>query len=174
MLFRSPYLVFAIASAVITIAGHSRMGSLESLANSPLHHRVAMAAITYATYLRKMFWPDDLSVYYPYRFSFAASELLVSAAIVGGVLLVSLMQFRRRPALSLGWLWFLGVMFPMIGLIQAGPQQMGDRFMYIPSIGLFIVIAAALGRLAGIGIPVRTSQVLLPCLLLALCIVGSR
>lgn len=169
-----PFFALAAVSSWITVLGHSRMGSLEGLGTSSLGHRVAMAVISYGSYVRKFVWPSDLAVYYPYRYSFGAGELAWSLLLVGGMTAVAVAQLFRRPMLAMGWFWFLGVLFPTIGIVQAGPQQMGDRFVYIPCVGLFAVLAAGVGtwvaRRPGM---IRGAQVV-GGILLVTCVVVSR
>ena len=141
---KAPYFLLAGISSVITVVGHSRLESLGSVSGSPLGHRVGMAIISYATYLKKFVWPNDLAVYYPYRDAFDPWELGLCALVVAGLTAFSLAQLRRRPVFAVGWFWFLGVLFPTVGIVQAGPQWMADRFFYHPAIGLGIFWAGAL------------------------------
>jgi tetratricopeptide (TPR) repeat protein len=102
---------------------------------------VENAIVSYAMYIVKMFWPSGLALFYPYPL--ALSPLLVAGSLLG---LIATTVFVVRattkyPYLTVGWLWYLGSLVPVIGLIQAGDQARADRFTYVPLIGLFIMIA---------------------------------
>jgi tetratricopeptide (TPR) repeat protein len=107
----------------------------------PLALRVEDALVSYVIYIGKMFWPSGLAVLYPYP----TGSLGLPAALAGIALLaitaVAIWLARSRPYLIVGWLWYLITLAPVIGLIQAGPQARADRYMYIPMIGLSIMLA---------------------------------
>jgi len=130
----------------------------QSLQAVPVPLRLANALAAYGSYLWRTIWPVDLAVLYP-----LPKELPLSAAICCGLILValSLVFFHKRhqtPALLLGWLWFLGTLIPVIGLVQVGAQSMADRYTYLPLIGLFI---AAVWGLKEIPHPMSTGFALL-------------
>ena len=110
--------------------------------------RLANAAIVYAKYLAMTIWPADLAVYYPYDFHpspwQAVGAALLLLAVTGG----AVWYIRRTPYLAVGWLWYLGTLVPVIGLVQVGSQAMADRYCYIPSIGIFLAFVWAVGDLA--------------------------
>lgn len=113
------------AGAVIHIAWSSR------LSNVP---------VAYVRYLSKTFWPADLAIYYPYVYDWSAATIAGCTLLLLLVSGLALGQIRQRAWLMAGWFWFLGTLFPVIGIVQAGMQSMADRYTYLPSIGLFIVI----------------------------------
>src|SRR5205814_8315377 len=93
------------------------------------------------------FWPNDLAVYYPFpETGIPAWQIIGAALLVIGITGFCFFQRKTRPYLIVGWLWFLGTLIPVIGLLQAGGQTMADRYFYIPSIGLFIAIVFEIGR----------------------------
>jgi len=108
--------------------------------------RLANALVSYVRYIGKMLWPQDLAVLYPHP-----GRALALWQIAGAGLLICLISFlviragRRLPYLAVGWLWYLGTLVPVIGLVQVGAQAMADRFTYIPLIGLFIITAWGVG-----------------------------
>jgi len=113
-----------------------------------LSGRIGNALVSYVRYLGKMIWPEHLAFFYPYPGPWIAHEQTWTAWQVGGaaillalITLVAVGQARRRPFLMVGWLWFLGTLVPVIGLVQAGGQSMADRYTYIPLIGVFVMIA---------------------------------
>src|SRR5207302_4994831 len=86
-------------------------------------------------------WPSGLAVFYPYRSEWPVWQVAGAAVLLMGVTILALVQMRRRPYLLVGWLWFLGMLFPVSGVVQAGSQAMADRFTYLPLIGLFVMVA---------------------------------
>jgi tetratricopeptide (TPR) repeat protein len=107
----------------------------------PLGARAANAVIAYAGYIGKMFWPTNLTIFYPLSDSFPFWQVAGVAALLLGVSVIVLIQIQRRPYLAVGWFWYIGTLVPVIGLVQVGGQAMADRYTYIPLIGLFIMIA---------------------------------
>ena len=139
LLEKLPFFVLAGAAAVVTVVAHRELGADWS-ARIPWEWRVGNALVSYVRYLGKAFWPTHLSVYYPHPGAWPAWAILGSLLVL---LLVSgwvIWRARKAPYLVTGWLWFLGVLVPMIGIIQAGGQAMADRFAYVPLIGLFIMV----------------------------------
>jgi protein O-mannosyl-transferase len=141
LLEKLPLLELSIASAVITIVAQYRAGSMTGPHWQPFPARVENAIVAYVRYLGKAIWPSHLAIMYPHPGStlklwqvFGALVLLI--AITAAVIA----QRHRRRYLLVGWLWFLGTLVPMIGLVQVGTQAMADRYAYLPFIGLFIMI----------------------------------
>jgi hypothetical protein len=135
-----PLFVLAAASCLITVLAQEGSGSLMPLAIRPLDVRIANTLVAYVKYLVKMFWP------YPMIFFYPLAPVPWWEAVWAGLALIALTVFvlygaRRHPYLAVGWLWFLGTLVPVIGLIQVGGQAMADRYTYVPLIGLFIVVA---------------------------------
>jgi len=135
--------LFALSGAVsvMTFWTAKEMGGVISLGRVPFLHRLKNAIVSYGEYLRKMFLPGDLSVFYPYR-----EVIPLFHAVFWGAALVlftffALRSMRKRPYAIVGWLWYLGVLFPVIGLVQAGEQGMADRYTYVSLIGISIILA---------------------------------
>ncbi len=134
-----PLLVLAGASSVITVLAQKASGAVGT-SPFPFSSRLQNAIYSYAMYLRKAVWPSDLTVFYPFagqslsiwRIALASAFLVAATAIV--------IKFRSRGYLLAGWLWFLGTLVPVIGVIQVGSQAMADRYAYIPLIGIFVMI----------------------------------
>ena len=143
VLEKLPLLAMAAASSASTYWAQKAGGAL-IVADDRLSPaiRVDNAIISYVTYIRKMFWPQDMAIFYPHPMGH-----IPAWQIAGGlILLVSLtvLSFRlgrRHPYLTVGWLWYLGTLVPMIGLVQVGKAAMADRYTYISYIGLFIILA---------------------------------
>lgn len=140
LLEKIPFFALAAASSAITIWAHRRLGIVSSEDMNPLETRLINALMSYARYLRKVFWPDDLAVFYPYVPGWPAEQLLAGVVLLAGISFLVFRLRERQPYLVLGWCWFLGMLVPTIGLIQVGSQSMADRFIYVPLLGVFIMV----------------------------------
>ena len=125
-----------VASYQIQIYDHS----LRSAETHPIPLRLANAVVSYVRYLYFTLWPVKLSIFYPYR-AWSTAQVTGAALVLIAITAVTLWQRRRRPHLLIGWLWFVGMMVPAIGIIQSGSQSMADRYTYLPLVGVFIMIA---------------------------------
>jgi len=142
-----PLFALVAASAMITFIAQSHGGAVRTLAHAPIGVRLPNALVSYAKYLLLTFWPNDLAVYYPFA-GIPAWEIIDAAFLLIGITVFCLFQRRSRPYLIMGWLWFLGTLVPVIGLVQVGGQIMADRYFYIPSIGLFIALVFGFADIA--------------------------
>jgi cytochrome c-type biogenesis protein CcmH/NrfG len=132
-----PFLILSIVFAVVTmVAARSDVASLTTL---PIPQRLGNSVVSYFLYVAKTIWPENMMVLYPYEFHWAAWQIIASGLFVVAVSVTALRLRRTRPYFLLGWLWYFGILFPVIGLVQAGTQRMADRYTYIPSIGLFVI-----------------------------------
>jgi protein O-mannosyl-transferase len=173
-LLREKLPLFAIvaASAVITTLAQSHGGAVRTFQEFPIALRVVNAVVSYVKYLLFTFWPNDLAVYYPYTTAGTpAWQIICAAFLLIGITALCFFQSRKQSGyLVVGWLWFLGTLVPVIGIVQVGGQTMADRYFYIPSIGLFIVIAFGLADFArswGVAPSVRTGIAVAVLLILA-------
>ena len=138
-----PLLALSAASAVITMRAQQSGGAVRSAAEFSLGTRFGNAIYSYAMYLWKMLWPLRLAPLYPHPGnSLAVWQVLVATLVLVGVTVV-VIKFHSRRYLLVGWLWFLGTLVPVIGLVQVGEAAMADRYAYIPLIGIFTMIAFA-------------------------------
>jgi tetratricopeptide (TPR) repeat protein len=134
-----PLVFLALLSCVITFVVKQQGGSVEAV---PLDMRISNAAIAYLGYIAKTFWPAGLAVMYPYPLSAPPVwQPFVCALVLAGATAGAVYLGRRHRYLPVGWLWYLGTLVPVIGLVQVGYQASADRYTYLPSIGLYIVIA---------------------------------
>lgn len=135
-----PFFLCSLASSAITIYAQSKGGAVSELEVIPMAARVENALLSYVKYLWKTVWPTDLAVYYPLPSTFSLAQ--VSAAFLTLVLLSAFVIRARRshPYVAVGWGWYLVTLLPVIGIIQVGDQSMADRYSYLPSIGLFIIL----------------------------------
>ncbi len=114
----------------------------------PMSLRLANAVVSYIKYAGLIVWPQQLAVYYPFPQSIPVWQVVVAAGLILAVCGVSLMNFKRRPYLFVGWFWFLGTLVPAIGIVQAGLwPALADRWVYTPMIGILIMVAWEGGRL---------------------------
>lgn len=144
VLEKAPLFALAAAACVVTLYVQQAAGLVKSGPDRPLATRLENASVSYAFYISKMFWPADLAVFYPYAGrALPAWKLIASALLLGAVSLgvAAAVYYRRWPYLAVGWLWYLGTLVPMIGLIQPGLHAATDRYTYIPLIGLEIALA---------------------------------
>ena len=132
-----PFFAFAGASCVITYLSQ-REEAVSTLENVPLELRLSNAVVSYARYLFKMIWPIDLAAIYPMPQQWPA-PIVAGAGVLLLFLSWSAWRWRREhPHLLVGWLWYLGTLVPVIGLVQVGSQAMADRYTYIPQIGILM------------------------------------
>ena len=143
-----PFLALAVAASVITFVVQKREGALLAAESLPLSARSGNALISYVRYLGKFFWPTDLAIYYPYPGHWPMAKVLMAGGLILGLSVLFLAQRRRFPFVLMGWLWFVGMLVPVIGLVQAGSQAMADRYTYLPSLGLLMLAVWAAFELA--------------------------
>jgi len=149
LLEKMPLLALAAASSVVTYCVQHSAGSMVFGDAIPLDIRAENVAAAYAGYLGKALWPTHLAVFYPYPREVAL--WYVHAAALAAVTVLVVRAARARPYLVVGWLWYLGMLVPVIGLVQVGAQAMADRYTYMPLIGIFIIVVwGAADLLAGV------------------------
>jgi tetratricopeptide (TPR) repeat protein len=141
LLEKLPFLALSAAVCVVTYVAHAQAKAVVSFGAIPLAMRVENTLVSYCVYIAKMFWPTGLAVFYPYPKSPLAGPAILAAIGLAAVTAAAMWGARQRPYLIVGWLWYLVTLVPVIGLIQAGQQARADRYMYIPMIGLSIVLA---------------------------------
>ncbi len=140
LLEKVPLLLVAAAVSVATI--FAQEPALEAAQNWPLRWRVENALVTIWIYVRQMFWPTNLAVFYPHPKGSLSLALVVLALAALLVVSVAVFVFRKKhPYLVTGWFWYLGMLVPVIGLVQVGWQGHADRYTYLPQIGLYLLIA---------------------------------
>jgi len=136
-----PFVVLSSLFSALAFFAQKSEGSVGALSVLPADARIANALVSYVGYIVKMFLPFNLSVFYPHPFTFPLWQVAGAAALLVSVSAFVFLNFRQKPYLVTGWLWYLGTLVPVIGLVQVGSQAMADRYTYIPFIGLFIIIA---------------------------------
>jgi len=135
-----PLFLISIVSCGITLYVQEIGGSIASLEAYPLYVRIANVLVSYASYMGKIIWPCCMAVFYPHP-----DKLTMHKVVIAFLLFVSLNGFaiksmKNHPWATVGWLWYIGTLVPVIGLVQVGLQSRADRYTYLPYIGLFIII----------------------------------
>lgn len=136
-----PLLAMSVGSCLVTV--DAQQAALSAIPVG-LHFRVLNALLSYFSYVLKMFWPTNLSAFYPHPLYPTADTLVIAEALgVGSIIVIItflVIRERNHPYLAVGWFWYLGTLVPVIGLMQVGGQGMADRYTYVPLIGLFMAI----------------------------------
>jgi protein O-mannosyl-transferase len=165
-----PLIVLAIASSAVTIGVQLHGGSVVKMDSIPLSSRVASALTSYVAYLGNMLWPANLSAFYPYG-SPSILWVVVCILTLVGVSVFAVRSAPRQPHILVGWIWYLVMLVPVIGLIQVGTQAKADRYTYLPLIGLFVIIAWSVpeivGRVRRSSIPLAIAGGVVICMLAA-------
>jgi tetratricopeptide (TPR) repeat protein len=144
-----PLFALVSVSCVITVLAQSQSGAVAPLEVFPLPVRIANSLLAYVTYLSKMVWPINLTVFYPHVGALMSAVHSIAAGLLLVILTVLVLgPGRRLPYLAVGWLWYLGTLVPVIGLVQVGSQAMADRYTYVPLIGLFLMLVWGVSDLA--------------------------
>ena len=134
-----PLLILSVLSCVVTLVVQKSGGAVMDLATFPFRHRVENSMVSYVTYIEKLFWPLRLALFYPHH-DFSTSTVVGSTFALIGITGLAISVAKKRPYFIVGWLWYVGSLFPAIGIVQAGEQAMADRYAYIPMIGIAIMI----------------------------------
>ena len=142
-----PLLALSLASSIVTYNAQ-RDAMVSAFGPLALTARLDNALLSYVAYIGKLFWPVNLAAFYPHPgLSIPMWRIAVSTLILAFITFIAFGPARSRPYLKVGWLWFLGTLIPMIGIIQVGKAAMADRYTYVPYIGLSIMVAWGLGDL---------------------------
>jgi len=134
-----PFILVGVASTMVTIFVHKQSGALTALTTTSLSYRIESAFVSYARYVEKTIWPTKLALPYPDPGSWPWWAGIGAAVLVLGLSYGAIWLGRRRPYLAVGWLWFLVMLGPVIGIIGWGSHTMADRFTYVPLLGLFVI-----------------------------------
>lgn len=143
-----PFVLVTILFCGLTLFTQKTGGALVSQEIHPLNMRLANALVSYISYIGKMFLPVKLAVLYPFPESISFLKAITALAVIVAITVIAIRLFAKMPYLFTGWLWYMIAIFPVIGLVQVGPQAMADRFTYIPLIGIYIACVWACADLA--------------------------
>lgn len=138
---KAPLLLLTVAFSVLAYLTQVSLGAVAAADKLPLGLRVSNALVAYVRYLIMALWPVDLAVLYPYDVRLPLWQPVAAALCLGAMSVLVLRIARRHPYALVGWLWYLGTLVPVIGLVQIGSQALADRYTYVPLIGVFIMIA---------------------------------
>jgi protein O-mannosyl-transferase len=170
-----PLFGIAAASAYMTMQAQHAGGAVMSLAATPLSMRLSNAIVSYVKYLAKAFWPVDLAPMYPHPGDSLRAWQVYGALLILLALTMFLAERKTRRYLIVGWLWFLGTMVPMIGLVQVGRQALADRYAYLPLLGIFLIVCWGVSDLvAEKHLPVLLLPAATVLMLAALSVVAHR
>jgi len=142
-----PFFVLAMASCAVTYLVQGKEGALNR--DTSFFLNLGNALISYVKYIAKMFWPNPLAVIYPFN-----PDEINGLNVIGSIFILVVMSYLftrqriKRPYLAVGWIWYVGTLVPVIGIIRIGNQAIADRYTYIPLIGLFIACVWGVGELA--------------------------
>lgn len=143
LLEKTPLFVCAFAAAVFTYVTVAGKGIIHRLDDITLVTRLSNAVVSYVRYLGHLVFPTNLALLYPYETSIDTLHVVGASALLILLLVFSLWRLKQEPYLIVGLLWFLGMLVPVIGLVQTGQQSMADRFLYIPAVGIYMAAAFA-------------------------------
>jgi tetratricopeptide (TPR) repeat protein len=141
LLEKLPLLLLVVVSVALTLRAQKSVGALSDTVSLPLALRVSNAFLAYAAYVSKLVLPRGLAALYPYPVTIELGAVLAAALALLAVTALLVGWRRQAPYALVGWLWFLGTLVPVIGIVQVGSQSMADRYTYVPHIGLDIAIA---------------------------------
>jgi Tfp pilus assembly protein PilF len=133
-----PLFALAAIASCVTYFAQKSTGAVEAI---PFPMRMANALVSYVIYIGQTFWPSRLAVIYPYQNSIPAWRPAAAFILLAAITIAAVRLRRKHPYFVVGWLWYLGVLVPVIGLIQVGEQSHADRYTYIPMVGLTIIVA---------------------------------
>ena len=138
-----PFVLLALVAMVLIVQAQQAIGALSPTRAIPWTLRLENVLLSYATYIVKMVWPVSLAVFYPYPHVIPAWKTVLSTVLFVGLTAVAWRCRRAQPAVTIGWMWYVVTLVPMIGVIQVGSHAMADRFTYVPLTGLFIAMVWA-------------------------------
>ena len=133
-----PFLILSLAACVLTLRAQEI--AIVSTAGLTVSQRIVHMLAAYNHYLTAMFVPGHLAVYYPYQIHLPTLTIVCAVIVLGLATLLAIKNLRRRPYIMVGWLWYLGTLVPVIGLVQVGDQAWADRYTYLPLVGLFVAM----------------------------------
>ncbi len=145
LLEKLPLVALSLVSCVLTYLAQSQGGAVKTLSHSPLLTRIGESLLAYRAYLTKLIDPTALGFFYPRPTSMSWLDVASAAALLLGLSCAAWVLRRRVPYLLLGWLFFLGALVPVIGIVRVGAQFYADRYSYLPYLGLFVALAWAAG-----------------------------
>src|SRR5439155_12370000 len=138
---KAPFFALSIAASAVTVESHRSLGMLRAENTPPVGLKCANMVVSYFDYVRTFVWPTHLAIYYPFPTSISFASIVIALLVLASITGTAVLWAKRRPYFLVGWLWFAGAMVPMSGLVSVGIQARADRFMYVPIIGLAMMVA---------------------------------
>lgn len=135
-----PFFMLAIAASILAFWAQNKVGAMVNTSDIAFVERCYNAIVSYVMYLTKILWPAKLAIFYPLTLPLSLWKVFISAVILLFITAVVLYFSRKLPFMFTGWFLYLGTLVPVIGLVQVGDQAMADRYTYLPSIGIFIIL----------------------------------
>ena len=168
LLEKSPFLILAVVTSALTLAAQAP--AMAPTAVLPISERLSHALVAYAHYLGALFVPRHMAVYYPYESATSGLQPVLAGILLFAITVLAVRMWSRFRGFLIGWLWFLGTLVPVIGVVQVGDQAWADRYTYLPTIGLLIplvwsgaavlkrpMLAVAVGSTAAVALLVATT-----------------
>jgi protein O-mannosyl-transferase len=165
LLEKAPFFALSAVSAVVTYLVQQSGGAVRTFSAFPLGLRIGNALVSCMVYIGQLFWPSRLAAFYPYPRDLQLWQALLAAIVLAGITSAVLRLRSAYPYLTVGWFWYLITLAPVIGIVQVGGQAHADRYMYVPMIGLAIMLAWGAEDL--LTIPVRTAAAACVCVICA-------
>jgi protein O-mannosyl-transferase len=137
---KTPFFLLSGAASTVTFLTQKAVNTVAPLTALPLSARVGNAFVAYGRYLGKLFCPVNLSVHYPYPDKWPWLTVVLAFTLFAALSFFAVSLRRQQPYLLVGWLWFVGTLVPVIGLVQVGEQSMADRYTYVPLVGMFVFL----------------------------------
>lgn len=142
-----PFFVLSIVVSIVTLFAQQSGSAIGSLEKFPFTVRIANAFVSYVIYIIKMIWPTHLAAFYPYHGKLPWWQVAGACVLLVFISYQSIRLAKQKPWFAVGWLWYVGTLIPVIGLVQVGFQAMADRYTYVPLIGLFLIVAWGISEL---------------------------
>ena len=141
VLEKVPLILLSFAASALTFVLQRAHGAVSSIDSAPVIQRILQVPVAYAKYIIKMVWPRELTAVYPYSPDIPVWQIAGSCLLLGLIFFLAIKQLKEHPYLFVGWLWFLGTLVPVIGIIKFGSHAMADRYTYMTYVGLYIMLA---------------------------------
>ena len=138
---KAPFFLLSMLLGIMLIGQLQANDSFLSLQRLSFSDRMMNTIVSYVSYLGNTFWPVDLACFYPYAHSFQLWQVIGAASVLLAISVAVVFLVKKTPFLAVGWFWYLGALFPVSGLMQAGVQARADRYTYFPFIGIAIMVA---------------------------------
>jgi len=167
-----PFFGLSLGSSIVTVYAQGHGQAISDLNHVPLDARFENVIASYAAYLGRIFWPADLSIFYPYVNEH--SGMIFAFVLLAGISALGIWRARLQPCLITGWFWFLVMLLPVVGIVQVGRQFIADRYTYLPSIGIFLVVVWGTAALTGVSRFWRAALPFMAIGLLAACLLDTR